>query len=423
MTQYSWGTLDPDAIGGTDLATRLDQFEEAIHTNHRGTSRPPYAVKGMTWLDSAAEPVVILKLFDGTNDISLLEINEDTNVVTPFFGANTLKLFLGRTITKTADYTVKSDDRDAALHVDASAGPVTINLPQSAVVKDGFNISIVKTDTSNNAVTVDGYSAEQINGQLTHTLDSAYAGATYHCNGTRFVITSSTAPLDGTVTTAKIQNLAVDSTKLGELSVLNGKIGSQAVTNDKIAANEITQDRLHPDVQTILDNAMLGMFKNVVEFSSSQNWTVPDDVDVALVFVLGGSGGGGAFNFSASGNGGNGGQSSFKNLTAEGGKGGKYRSVTGGNAFGGSNGANGTGMLGNIMWDGSTTSLTPSGGSGGYNSHYGSGGTGGRGGHNFGMVDVSADTSVSIVIGSGGSGGSGSSNGQPGSPGKVIVFY
>lgn len=85
---------------------------------------------------------------------------------------------------KTAAYTVAVDDDTKTIAVDATAGAVTITLLAAATATDGFQITIKKTDSSANAVTVDGNGAELIDGAATFVLPLQYAGVTLRCDGT-----------------------------------------------------------------------------------------------------------------------------------------------------------------------------------------------------------------------------------------------
>lgn len=63
-----------DTISGSQLASDLNSSFAAEQTNHSGTSRPSYAVAGMTWLDTTGTPW-LWKMYDGSGDITLGAIN------------------------------------------------------------------------------------------------------------------------------------------------------------------------------------------------------------------------------------------------------------------------------------------------------------------------------------------------------------
>lgn len=74
--------------------------------------------------------------------------------------------------SQTSNYTVLSSDDGKVIPVSASGGAVTVTLPASP--NDGFLAQVIKTDSSVNAVTVDGSGSDTINGALTQTLTMQY---------------------------------------------------------------------------------------------------------------------------------------------------------------------------------------------------------------------------------------------------------
>ncbi len=82
MSQYDFGNLSSPLAGSVFIDTHLEPWRNALHSMHSGTSRPSYAVAGTMWLDTTTTPWVV-KVFDGTDDISIGTINATTNVFTP----------------------------------------------------------------------------------------------------------------------------------------------------------------------------------------------------------------------------------------------------------------------------------------------------------------------------------------------------
>lgn len=78
------------------------------------------------------------------------------------------------TSLQTSTVTVTAADDNKLIPVSCEAAARTVNLPQVSTLWDGFTVRIVKADHSNNALTVDGYSSETINGDLTATLWQRY---------------------------------------------------------------------------------------------------------------------------------------------------------------------------------------------------------------------------------------------------------
>lgn len=77
-------------------------------------------------------------------------------------------------LTKTGDYTVTTADEGKTIAADATSAAFTITLPAASTAGDGFDIFIVKSDSSTNAVTLDGDGSETINGSTTYTLSNQY---------------------------------------------------------------------------------------------------------------------------------------------------------------------------------------------------------------------------------------------------------
>lgn len=86
MSQYDFGTIDPNTKDGTALANDLNLWRTALNTNHMGAARPSYVVPGMMWIDDSLTPNHAVYLFDGTQDILLANYDSTTHVYTPAFG-------------------------------------------------------------------------------------------------------------------------------------------------------------------------------------------------------------------------------------------------------------------------------------------------------------------------------------------------
>lgn len=89
-------------------------------------------------------------------------------------------------LTKTANYTVSTNDGDnVQVNTSASGGAVTITF-YAASGNAGKIITVKKTDSSTNAVTLDGNASETLDGALTATLTAQYDSATFVCDGTNW---------------------------------------------------------------------------------------------------------------------------------------------------------------------------------------------------------------------------------------------
>ncbi|MGI9485415.1 MAG: hypothetical protein ACR2RF_05945 [Geminicoccaceae bacterium] len=100
------------------------------------------------------------------------------------------------TSAKSTDYTVLTTDKGFLILVDASSGAVTVTLPAAATAADGFFIYVLKTDSSTNAVTIDGDGAETIDGQTTLLLGNQHEAALVVTNGTAWFAPAKKYPPD-----------------------------------------------------------------------------------------------------------------------------------------------------------------------------------------------------------------------------------
>jgi len=81
MTQYDFGTIVPSTTDGTELASIINSFRDAINSNQSGTVAPTYRVAGMLWVDTTTVTAWALKLYDGVDWMTIATFNTTTNVV------------------------------------------------------------------------------------------------------------------------------------------------------------------------------------------------------------------------------------------------------------------------------------------------------------------------------------------------------
>lgn len=91
---------------------------------------------------------------------------------------------------KTGAYTVTAADEGRLIPCNATSAGFTVTLLAAAAAGSGFPIGIKKTDSSANAVTVDGNSSETIDGAATHSLNSQYETVWLRCDGSNWHIDS-----------------------------------------------------------------------------------------------------------------------------------------------------------------------------------------------------------------------------------------
>jgi hypothetical protein len=179
MTQYNFGTIDPDTKTGTALATDLNSWRDALHSTHKGSVAPTYAIAGMQWIDDASTPW-LAKRYDGADWITEGSINASTNQFIPYRagvalgtvvtlnvgsglvsdGSNNLK---SAHVLNSRSSTYTAVESDRAKTIDCTA-TMTLNLTAAATLGDGW-FAYVRATTG--TVTIDPNGSELIDGLST----------------------------------------------------------------------------------------------------------------------------------------------------------------------------------------------------------------------------------------------------------------
>ena len=68
--------------GFASFRTELNNILGALNTMHVGSSAPGSVATGTIWVDNATTNVLKVKIFDGSDDVELFQINTSTNAVT-----------------------------------------------------------------------------------------------------------------------------------------------------------------------------------------------------------------------------------------------------------------------------------------------------------------------------------------------------
>ncbi|MBF8732790.1 hypothetical protein IRZ59_20350 [Pseudomonas guariconensis] len=84
MSQFDYGVIDPNSKSGPQLALDLNSFRDALHSLHRGASRPAYVQPGMLWVQEVSSARWDLVIYDGTNDLVLRSFNPTTSELAQF---------------------------------------------------------------------------------------------------------------------------------------------------------------------------------------------------------------------------------------------------------------------------------------------------------------------------------------------------
>lgn len=82
MAQSDYGN-PASPFSGTQLNNRIRDWRDALHTLHRGTSRPSYAQAGMMWIREISGTQWEVLLYDGADDILIATVNPTTNISKP----------------------------------------------------------------------------------------------------------------------------------------------------------------------------------------------------------------------------------------------------------------------------------------------------------------------------------------------------
>lgn len=93
-------------------------------------------------------------------------------------------------LSKSAAYTVTTSDVRKVIAADGSSSGFTITLPVGATAGSGFEITVIKTDFSSNAITVDGDSSEKINNENNYILNTVFGFASFKWDGTEWKVVS-----------------------------------------------------------------------------------------------------------------------------------------------------------------------------------------------------------------------------------------
>lgn len=215
MPQYDFGTINPATTTGSDLASVLQNWRDAVLSNHSGTSRPTYIKAGQIWVNTSTATGWVINLYDGATDIPLGYVNATDDAAG----------FLTRSIvtTKTATATILVGERNMIVGVTASTTNIALTLPVATSAKNGFAIKFQKRDNTAFTVTITRGGSDLINGATSYVLSQQYDTVELVCDGVNawyayggILDNSITTPkiADNAITTAKIANNAITSAKL-----------------------------------------------------------------------------------------------------------------------------------------------------------------------------------------------------------------
>lgn len=93
-------------------------------------------------------------------------------------------------VTLTGNTTLDNTYRNKIILCDATSAAFTVTLQPAATATDGFTITLKKTDSTGNVVTVDGSGVETIDTATTYLLSSQFDSVTISCDGTNWQVAS-----------------------------------------------------------------------------------------------------------------------------------------------------------------------------------------------------------------------------------------
>ncbi|MBF8729788.1 hypothetical protein IRZ59_04965 [Pseudomonas guariconensis] len=129
MSQFDFGTIDPNSKSGPQLALDLNNFRDALNTLHRGEARPGYIQTGMLWVKEVSSERWDLVMFDGQSDLTLRSINPATSEIIKFASSD---------IAGLDDALASSVKKDAATTSGAAILPVGTDAQRPGVPVNGM---------------------------------------------------------------------------------------------------------------------------------------------------------------------------------------------------------------------------------------------------------------------------------------------
>lgn len=88
----TWSVPTTGPATPTVMADRMDDSLNALLTGHKASTRPTYAEAGTIWIDDTANPWLV-KMYDGTDDVTIGAINISTNTFKPYDGGAPIQAF------------------------------------------------------------------------------------------------------------------------------------------------------------------------------------------------------------------------------------------------------------------------------------------------------------------------------------------
>jgi hypothetical protein len=139
MSQYTFADLNPDTDTGTTLSLALNEWKNAVQSTNLGITVPTYKAAGMMWVDTTGGTSWDLKIYDGTDSITLVTIDTSTN------STSIGSISSGTIITDEATSTATADGDSNALIIDSN-----VSTGMSVLTSDAGDASLFLGSASDN---------------------------------------------------------------------------------------------------------------------------------------------------------------------------------------------------------------------------------------------------------------------------------
>lgn len=165
---------------------------------------------------------------------------------------------------KTTTYAVTLADVGKTIPADATGGAFDVDLPAAAIAGDGFEITVIKIDSSANAVTLDPDGAELVNGEAGFALSGQWRWARVRSDGTAWYVLT---PLDASETAKGIGEWATAAefrANTADRELVTNRVWSASAEVTLTDATTIAVDMstFINAVVTLTDNRTLGQPSN-----------------------------------------------------------------------------------------------------------------------------------------------------------------
>lgn len=171
MTQHDFNIANQ---GAANFRTDISNALVAIQSNNSGAAASTSTIAFMQWADSSTN--LMLKFRNSADSAWLAKLNLDSDMVTSWSTA----------------YTTVASDHQKLINCNASGGAFSITVLGSTTAGEGYEFIVKKTDSSVNAVTIDGNASETIDGATTLVLSNQYEAAWLRVDGSNLHVISRT---------------------------------------------------------------------------------------------------------------------------------------------------------------------------------------------------------------------------------------